>query len=200
MTEQDLHDHLRRQMSFLANSVASYDQGHIEEAVRVAVAIRVLFHDSRGSVSLLEKLGQKDAVQVITTAATLPVNLGIELDYGELLRDVTFGQEIRYNPVSPDSPTISGREWWLQPVFLRDKVPYTRRDVVLSAANKDGGAHVDDPDAKLLAMKEGFWLRVRKNPDGSKVKVPEEDVHFRMLRRLADELLCSRALRALVAR
>lgn len=200
MTQQDLPHHLRRQLGFLRSSANSYDQGHKEEAVRIAVVIRVLFHDTRRSASLLERMGQMDAVQVISTAASPPVNLGVEIDYGELLRDATFGREIRYNPVPPDSPTISCRAWWMQPILLRDRVLYTRRDVVLSAANKDGGAHVDDPDDKLLAIKDGFWLRTLKRHDGTSVKVPEQDVHFRMLRRLADELLCSRALLALVAR
>lgn len=48
------------------------------------------------------------------------------------------------------------------------KKAYTRKDVVLAAANKDGGAHVDNPDAKLKALQEGFWIRTVTHADGTK--------------------------------
>lgn len=66
--------------------------------------------------------------------------------------------------------------------------------MVLSAANKDGGAHVDAPDASLQALQEGFWSRTETNADGMKTTVPLVNNHFRMLRRFADELLKSQEL------
>ncbi len=65
-----------------------------------------------------------------------------------------------------------------QPVFVRDKKAYTRKDVVLSAANKDGGAHVDKPDANLQALQEGFWIRTVTHADGTKRTEPLADSHF----------------------
>ena len=66
-----------------------------------------------------------------------------------------------------------------QPVFVRDKKAYTRKDVVLSTANKDGGAHVDKPDANLQALQEGFWIRTVTHADGTKRTEPLADSHFR---------------------
>jgi len=68
---------------------------------------------------------------------------------------------------------------------------YTRKDVVLSAANKDGGAYVDAPDASLQAFQEGFWSRTETNADDLRTTVPLVNNHCRMLRRFADVLLWS---------
>ena len=65
---------------------------------------------------------------------------------------------------------------------------------MLSAANKDGGAHIDTPDAKLQAFQEGFWIRTDTHADSTKRTQPIVDNHFRMLRRFADELLMSKEL------
>jgi hypothetical protein len=81
-----------------------------------------------------------------------------------------------------------------QLLFIRDKKAYTRKDVVLSAANKDGGAHVANPDAKLKALQEGFWIRTVTHADGTTRTEPLADNHFRMLRRFAEELLTSKEL------
>ena len=51
---------LRRQLTFLRNSAASYDGGYPEEALRIGVVIRVLLHDTKYSTSLLKQLGQKE--------------------------------------------------------------------------------------------------------------------------------------------
>jgi hypothetical protein len=54
---EDLTAHLRRQLIFLQNSVAAYDNGCAEEAIRIGVVIRVLCHDTQKSESLLKKMG-----------------------------------------------------------------------------------------------------------------------------------------------
>jgi len=109
-------------------------------------------------MSLLKKMGQKASVQLVTTAKTIPNHLVSTMDVGELMAGITFGRTLEYSPIQTNSPTIVCPDWWEQPVFIRDKKVYTRRQVVLSAANKDGGAHVDTPDAELQALQEGFWV------------------------------------------
>jgi hypothetical protein len=199
MPPSDLVQQLKRQLVFLRNSATAYDAGDVEEAVRIAVVIRVLCHDTPKSVSLLSHLGLKQTLRLVTTAKALPPELQGTIDYGELLAGVTFGADIVYNPVPKGTPTAVCPDWWTQAVFIRDNVLYTRRDVVLAAANKDGGAHVDAPDANLLAFQEGYWIKTTTNPDSSKTTSPLDNNHFRMLRRFADELLQSDELLALSA-
>ena len=63
--------HLKRQLIFLRNSVAAYDNGCVEEAIRIGVVIRVLCHDTQQSESLLQKMGQKVTLRFVTTAKTV---------------------------------------------------------------------------------------------------------------------------------
>ena len=195
----ELVKQLRRQLDFIRNSASAYDAGHSEEALRIGVAIRVLLHDTRFSNSLLNQMGQKESLKLITTAKEITYNLVAELDFGECLAGMVIGSSIEYSPVPDGMPTVSCVEWWAQPVFIRDKVVYTRKDVVLSAANKDGGAHVDEPDEKLQALQTAFWTKTQTNADGQTTTIRMEDNHFRMLRRFADDLLLSSELLVLAA-
>lgn len=195
----DLTTQLQRQLTFLRNSAEAYDAGDVVEAVRIGVVIRVLCHDTGNSVSLLQHFGQKQTLKLVSTAKTLPQHLQVDIDFAELMTGMTFGTELAYAAVPAGSPTVVCPDWWTQPVFLRDRVMYARKDIVLSAANKDGGAHVDAPDAKLQAFQESFWTRTEITADGAETSVPLANNHFRMLRRFADELLNSQELLALAA-
>jgi hypothetical protein len=201
MTPQILTQQLNRQLTFLRNSAAAYDNGDVEEAVRIGVVIRVLCHDTANSTSLLKHMGVKASVQLVTTANTKPISqfMDLKIDYAELLAGSTFGDTITYNPVPEGSPTIACPDWWDQPVFFRDGEMYTRKHVVLAAANKDGGAHVDtQEDSKLRALKDGFWSKTTTYASGRTETESLENNHFRMLRRFADELLKSQELLQLV--
>jgi hypothetical protein len=189
---------LRRQLSFIRNSAAAYDVGHTEEAIRIAVAIRVMMHDTLRSVSLLNQMGYKETIRLITTAKDVPTHILMEFDYGELLAGMWITKTIEYSAVPDGMPTIACSDWWEQSVFVRDQVTFSRKDIVLSAANKDGGAHVSEPDHKLLALKSGFWSVEHNVGDGQSICILIENNHFRMLRRFADELLLSTELLKLV--
>ena len=58
-TEDEFKRHLREQIQFLLRSSQSYDEGFTSEAKRIAVIIRVLFHDTQKSTSLLTLLQKK---------------------------------------------------------------------------------------------------------------------------------------------
>ena len=139
-------------------------------------------------------MGQKVTLRLVTTAKSLSNDLLADMDFGELMAGMTFGHPLEYDLVPENSPAILCADWWEQPIFIRDKKAYTRKDIVLAAANKDGGAHVDNPDAKLQALQEGFWIRTVTHADGTKKTEPLADNHFRMLRRFAEELLSSKEL------
>src|SRR5215212_4213829 len=58
-SRQRFRDQLKRNVGFIRRSCELYDQGHKEEAIRIATALRVLLHDTRRSVSLLKHLKVK---------------------------------------------------------------------------------------------------------------------------------------------
>lgn len=199
MNPQELAQHLKRQIKFLRNSAVAYDQGDHSEALRIAVALRVLCYDKPGSPSLLKFLGKQDTVQLVTTAKALPTTISDHpLEFGELLGGLVLGETMHYAPIPEDSPTLACSEWWSETVLIRNNEPYSREHVILTAAHKDGGAHVDKPNKRLKELREGFWMKVHKNAAGEEIRESMGDTHFRMLRRFADELLHSRALLALM--
>jgi hypothetical protein len=66
--EPDFKAHLFRQLGFLWRSCQAYDEGYIDEAVRIATVIRVLIHDTQASTSLLKHL---DAENILLSSTVV---------------------------------------------------------------------------------------------------------------------------------
>ena len=182
---------LRRQLSFLDRSCASFDVGYRDEAVRIAVSIRVIVHDTKASTSLLSHLGAT-TIKLLSTVRPLPSIKGV-LGYDGLT--VLSGQgTIPWLDRAPYQVEVPLQKWWAQVVYVVGPGPMTRKDLVLAAANKDGGAHVD---AALTAEYESlFTMYQRVAADGG--ETPVTDVQLVGLRQLGFELLHSPELRALL--
>ena len=154
-------------MRFLVTSGNLVAQGDYDEAVRLAVSLRVLLHDIGRSHSVLGQLGWKTKLQYVNSLRPLEMAQGIVValgtDTGEWVGE-TFGLvvlrtdeagNLRY--VAPlgeaVSATVSGQvipttlpfdDWWTSKVLYSDGQPtFSRWDLVDQMAHKDGGAHVD---------------------------------------------------------
>ena len=131
---------LRQQLTFLRRSCDAYDTGVEDESIRIASAMRIIFHDKGRSTSLMTHLGLK-----VTKMLSSSRGLG---DWKDFLDQTDFRspQPIHMVPLLGDRfIELQLDEWWNnQPVFNHDGVPYSRRMISLSAAEKDGGAHVDE--------------------------------------------------------
>lgn len=139
--EDRFFEKLREQLDFLKTSCDAFDSGRESESIRIATSLRVLLHDTRNSISLLRHIrrgdtkmlssarGLKDAKDFIAfeicLASPTPVRAK-PLMNSDFLREVPLSQ-------------------WLdgECVFNHKGRPHARRKIILSAANKDGGAHVD---------------------------------------------------------
>ena len=89
--------------------------------------------------------------------------------------------------------------WWQQPVLILDRVPYTRRSITLTVADKDGGAHVDaalTPEYERLIAPGSLGVIVDEAEDGERVN-PIVEAQFCVLRQIGYELLNSPDLLAL---
>lgn len=196
MARSDLEERLREQVTFLQLSCASYDAGYEGEARRLAVALRVLLHDTKRSKSLLTQLGLKQELELYDTAATLdPKNLVSEsgLTVSQLLQG-------RHVPALDGSTADSGRDrqftpfeqWWDAPVLRSDGTTLTRSGLMLSVADQDGGAHVDPTlNEAYEALSRGDvwgWRAFDMQPQ-SAWPTPV----FASLRQIAHELLVSLA-------
>lgn len=143
-THQELEQLLREQLQFLRSSADAFDGGFEGEAKRLALTIRVLLHDTKRSKSLLGQLAQVPDAFVDTALPDEPGNIGA---YHGLVGVQIGAGPGGYVAMLDDTlvrRSLSFDEWWSAPVFRDGKGDVlSRRDLVLVAANQDGGAHVD---------------------------------------------------------
>ncbi len=139
----DMRKHFSTQIFFLKNSISSYDSGFEDEGQRIATTIRILLHDTDKSTSLFKHLDMKTHMFFLSTAFTyIPINM---LSYEGLLATSRNGI---YLPHCLSDNKIQGlclvfEDWWNE-IILDDKINvFSRKDIVLYVANKDGGAHID---------------------------------------------------------
>ena len=141
---------LEHQRAALISSAAAYDDGAAWEAPRVAVAISVIVVDGRRTRSLLSQLGILDRVGFANSCRGLsPLNMLAEtpLVHTQLhIHPPT--NSVSYLPRLDDVPGglkyIGFKEWWDESVIRdRERRQLSRKDLVLSIRDQDGGAHVD---------------------------------------------------------
>lgn len=168
-TQTELVEHLRRQIRFLMRSAAAFDDGDEAEAQRLAIALRMLLHDTRAGPSLFGQLRLLGLLEFIDTArAVEPENMMATSG----LVQVQFSTSPpggRYVAALGDLPpdTLGRRSafgsWWNRGVTKpRNGVEYSRADMVLAVANREGGAHVDplrDPIYQALVVEDGLGWR-----------------------------------------
>ncbi len=173
-TRDELVDHLKDQIAFMKQSASSYDNGFEDEAKRLAVAIRILVHDTSSSKSLLSSLNKKSIKFYDSANSYDPKNL---LPYNGLtMMRLSTSEGAGYvAPLDGGPPSrsrtrkIAFNTWWNGVFVIRDKYgkTFTRRDLVLNTANTDGGAHIDptldEPYAKLSRFNSLGWKVFRRD-------------------------------------
>lgn len=148
VTAERFHEHLDEQIGYLQASCDRFDQGHLAEFKRVATALRTLVHDTGSSTSLLSHLGEKaidfvgsgypyDARNLLTHHGLI----GMQTSSSSGASYFAFCQM----PADPfPSRLMTFDDWWSEPVIKDSQGRFlTRRDLILIAANQDGGSHVD---------------------------------------------------------
>ena len=122
-------------------------------ALSISVAIRVLVHDKNRNKSLLKHIGKKECKflstnfdnkqDVVHLGLVRKINVGVsdgeggEAKYWPLCDD-------RYFSVPTSEKYINFKDWWeKEEVFKSCKHSLTRKDLIMTMVNKDGGAHFD---------------------------------------------------------
>lgn len=196
-TNVDYIKQLRRQLGFISRSCEMYDNGYKDEAIRIATAIRVLIHSTGSSTSLLKHLNKTDIKLLTSTPeVTLPdTHSFVGLGRARVYQDKT---KTEYYPTLGDSypgaySYIGMDTWWNQMVMILDEKHITRKNIVLGAANKDGGAHVDSSLTDKYATLANYHSIGPLSFDfkNNRAQLPIEDAHFVTLRQMGYELLNS---------
>ncbi|NNG02632.1 MAG: hypothetical protein HKM95_00840 [Inquilinus sp.] len=202
ITKNELETHLSEQISFLIGSCKYYDPDwHTEDSIRynesefkrIATTIRVLVHDTLKSESLLTLLSLKKIGFVNTSPLLSP---GATDDFGLVVLGIKYGYRPNFwwskrPDVNVDEKPFN--DWWNEAQIRHSGgSTLSRKDLVLWAANKDGGAHVDQNLPSIYdEFKSGEGLnliRYKKGADGSEEKQNDSIVH-QSIRQIAHELL-----------
>ncbi|MBA2518914.1 MAG: hypothetical protein H0V24_04565 [Chloroflexia bacterium] len=185
---------LARQLRFIQTSCAAYDQGEVDEGIRIAAALRIVFHDTKSSTSLMTHL-RENTIDVLSTCdAPKPSQqmfagmTNIELDPPRRRMEWVPKYAVPYGRLVPFN------KWWFQEIVYLSKaetLEITRGDLVLGAANKDGGAHVDVKlEPRYEHVLQGLGWSMTVNPDGEPpVHVPCRHGHLSALRQMGYEVL-----------
>ena len=188
---------LREQLRFMQRSCEMFDRGYEDEAIRISTSLRVIFHDTGSSVSLVRHLGLNGTPMLSSSRGH-----GDYKDYLSQQIDLSSAQPVRMLPLLGDQfREFPLQDWWAnEPVFIHHAQRYARRKIVLSAANKDGGAHVDEQlegyYEVLCAGEYAFGLTGNLTYDGlppfpqGVIQYPK-NAHLALIRQFAHETLVS---------
>lgn len=194
-TEVSLAAHLRRQINYLRRSCELYDAGHLDDALRLAVCIRVLVHDTPKSTSLLTLMGIKSTVRLATSfdfSNKLPAGFTPTSIIPLFANSAEGGVSAPFELPSPLT-FLTVDDWWSEVVWMQGQ-SLSRKQIVLASANKEGGAHVDaEVPTSILELRRGLSNVSSLKVNGVEVGTPE-NYHFVLLRQFAHELLHSESL------
>lgn len=203
MANVDFRAQLERQLNFIRRSAESFDRGYADEAIRIAVPLRVLFHHTNSSKSLLTQMGLEN-IELVSTCLVDPPEGTVFFDGLGLVFAGTSGAGVKPKlDQGPGYRLMPLDRWWRQIVCVDNRVKITRRDIALTAANKDGGAHVDPKlTPEYEGLQAGIWSIF--NPDNRvegavdhEARIP--NTHFGYLRQMAFEVLKSPSILQIIA-
>lgn len=206
-SKEDLENQIREQINFMINSCKLYDEGNHSESKRMALTLRILFHEPQKSsgrklfnstlksISLLGQLNLRDISWIDTADPYDPKNLVSHFG----LFSIHFDGPSKRLPWLIPKGTPTGilkksnfNDWWINKVVATAKgnghKVFSRKDLILNVANTDGGAHVD------IKLDESFANLSRGNALGFTVlyrgiKYPLLNPELPCLRQIAHEVL-----------
>ncbi len=212
--EQQYKEALATQLRFIQRSCEIFDQGYWDEAIRIATQLRIILNPGSGNKkSLLQHLGVNRQIKLLSTCEGASPNAvsyqgmgAFEYKSDGVATTMKFYAPLDNIPVSWASE-MKVHEWWDQIVYVlapqavdQSSLVLRRKDIILTAANKDGGAHFDamlTPEYEQLATPGavGEWVSV---VDGVEQRTPIIGAHFVCLRQMGYEILHSPELLALI--
>jgi hypothetical protein len=146
-----LRSKLEEQRHLLRKSIDGLAAGDLAEALQISTRLRVLVHETGNSTPLLKQLTPNYLELSVPDAPPPPEE---ELPPG-VHKTVVLSVPVSFTISPPDgvflNPKLSDNHienplgaWWERPsLIIPGSGGYSRREVVLGLAHKEGGAHVD---------------------------------------------------------
>jgi hypothetical protein len=198
-TDQDILSALLRQIAHMRRSIAAFDDGHLEEAERIASAVYIIANDSgKNSKSLLSQLGLKGQFKFYDTAAREYRSLGSN-EYRMTPILCAYWKENgkieRYAPLLKDfteRDQVSFSNWYNGNIFRARSGNLTRQQLIYNIRSTDGGAHVD-PDYKneaYASLVRGHGRHIAGSYGDTEIqaRVNLPGAHWASMRQIAHEL------------
>jgi hypothetical protein len=184
---------LQKQLNFIITSCKAYDSGVREEAIRIALAARVLFHQTKSSSALVLTHLNTPNLRLRSTCDDLTRPNAHFLGFIGL--EPSTGQFRPYLDRVTRDEQVAFRAWWEgEPIMklLKLAETVTRRQLVLTAANQDGGAHVDPgKPTEYERLEDGVGFSVEVVISGARKLVKLRYANLAALRQIGHEILTS---------
>jgi hypothetical protein len=194
-TQQDLERQLQEQIQLMELSASAFDSGYDAEAKRLAVSLRVLFHDTHKSHALLGLMNLKNIKFFDSAIDYDPDNFLTQCGLIAIVMSTSpTSQKSTY--IAPldsfEASRVDFDTWWNKIVFVDNmRRTLTRKELILSAADQDGGAHVDptldQPYADLSRSNSLAWMSSSTGQNW----LPMDDPTRAAIRQIAHEILKS---------
>jgi len=161
-----LREKLEEQRHLLRKSIKEFAKGDLAEAVRIAIGMRILVHETSSSKPLLKQLSTNYLeLQILDRALAKegPLPPGTQ---SIVIMSVPISVKITNDGIflNPDLdveayvPSLLGKWWTRSCLLLPGLGGFSRKEIVLGLADKEGGAHVDvnlpERYQQLLASKQ----------------------------------------------
>jgi len=147
LSSADLKKQMDRQISILKSHINTYFNNP-DIALDIATKIRLFVHDTKRQTSLLSSLKLKNRLFPSTYST---ISQGNNAPYAGLVYVYLdwdgggFIPKLNKTPIGVKNRLLTFESWWNEMVIRDYKGrKLSRKDLVLEAANTDGGAHVDD--------------------------------------------------------
>jgi hypothetical protein len=156
LTDSEYLNHLKQQYDFLLSDVEQYEKGNPQFAVKIAATLRTIFHNTPTSKAILPDLAQKYGYRLRFKSRQLGLTSlddSTTLYIGFMVGNRILPRDYFNAPFFIDSDFET---YWNAIVYKEGSTIYTRKQMILFAANKWGGAHVDpEIPHKFLRLIDG---------------------------------------------
>jgi tetratricopeptide (TPR) repeat protein len=186
-----LEKKLEEQLKLLRNSAELYDKGKLEEALNIAIRLRVLFYREE---SIVAQLGQKRTLKLQSTLEDFTKEPTLKnIDIQSSTHFLTSNGQRAFLGNTQKKELLPIMDWLNETITVLENKSFSRLDIIKISAHKDGGAHVEinDKDLQPLIKPFGEFTYQENNKPVKKVIASH---HFILLRQIAYEVLHSKEL------
>lgn len=161
ISDEDYLNRLKEQRDFLGSDLEEYEKGKAHFAYKMAVTLRTIFHSTKASTAILPALTDKHGIPILFRG-----HRAQNLDSVVVYMGFTAGN-LRPPFNGPFHVDKSFEDYWNETIYVEGKFRYKRKELILFAANKLGGAHVDPeiPQNMLVLVQGNVRLGSKVHPE-----------------------------------